>query len=62
VHWAFRGSPATPKNIRVLKVLEFNGERLAQPLDDNALDAILGMYFAIETDQLDFFGALEDKT
>ncbi|WP_273726150.1 hypothetical protein [Brucella gallinifaecis] len=62
VHWAFRGSPAAPKNIRVLKVLEFNGERLAEPLDDNALDAILGNYFVIETDQLDLFGAAEDKT
>lgn len=44
VQWAFHGKADNPKNIRILKVLEFNDEVLSGPLDDNALDAILGQH------------------
>jgi hypothetical protein len=42
VQWAFQVVGGRVKNRRVLRVLEFNGEKLAEPLDDNALRAKLG--------------------
>lgn len=47
------GNP--PKNIRVLPVLEFNGDVLCEPLDENALDAILGDYTVADSNQADLF-------
>lgn len=42
VQWAYQGRAENPKNCRVLRVLEFNGEVLAEPLADDALRAQLG--------------------
>lgn len=46
VQWAFRGSESQPRDIRVLKVLDFNQRHLSEPLDDVALSEILGRYRA----------------
>lgn len=42
VQWAYVGEQR--RHARVLKVLEYNGVRIGEPLDDNALCAILGAY------------------
>lgn len=42
VQWAFQIVGGRVRNRRVLRVLEFNGERLAEPLDENAIRARLG--------------------
>ena len=42
VQWAFIGDQR--RHARVLKVLEYNGERIGEPLNDDALRAILGAY------------------
>lgn len=44
VQWAYQVLDGRPKNRRVLKVLEFNGKTLAQPLDPDEVRAILGDY------------------
>jgi hypothetical protein len=44
VQWAHHGKADNPRNIHVLKVLEFNGEVLSEPLDENALSTILGRF------------------
>src|SRR5690606_8562412 len=44
VQWAFRIVDGRPKNRRVLRVLEFNGDKLADPLTDEAIRSILGEY------------------
>lgn len=61
VQWAFRGRPDHPKHCRVLRVLEFNGERLARPLSDDALAAQLGELDAVPQDQYDLFGDWQDQ-
>lgn len=53
--WAYQGKANSPKNIRVLRVLEFNGEILSEELDENALDAILGAYSTADDGQQDLF-------
>lgn len=55
VQWAFQGKASSPKNIRVLRVLEFNGDILSEPLDDNALAAVLGAFSEIDINQGDLF-------
>lgn len=55
VQWAFQGKASSPKNIRVLRVIEFNGDVLSEALDDNALDAILGTYSVMDGGQDDLF-------
>ncbi|MBV0912654.1 hypothetical protein [Anianabacter salinae] len=42
VQWAFQISDGRPKNRRVLRVLEFNGAKLAEPLTPDAIKARLG--------------------
>lgn len=42
VQWAFQVIDGRPKNCRVLRVLEFNGDKLAEPLSSNAIKALLG--------------------
>jgi hypothetical protein len=42
VQWAYVGEQR--RKAKVLKVLEYNGDPLGEPLDDNALRAILGKY------------------
>ena len=44
VQWAFHEAGGRRKNFRVLRVIEYNGQHLADPLDDNALHACLGEY------------------
>lgn len=53
VQWVYIGGQR--RNARVLRVLEYNGQTLADPLDDNALAALLGTYDARDDDQDDFF-------
>jgi hypothetical protein len=48
VQWAYQIVDGRPKNRRVLRVLEFNGDKLADPLDHDAISAILGDYSAVE--------------
>ncbi len=42
VQWALQKFDGKIKNRRVLRVLEFNNEKLAEPLSENALHEILG--------------------
>jgi hypothetical protein len=42
VQWASDRSGKQRRNFRVLKVLEYNREVLAEPLDENALNAMVG--------------------
>lgn len=44
VQWAFQNIDGRPRNRRVLRVLEFNGEKLADPLPPEAVGAIIGEY------------------
>lgn len=53
--WAFHGKSEAPKDCRVLRVLEFNGVVLSDPLEDNALAAIVGEYERAPRDQGDLF-------
>ncbi|MBR9653532.1 hypothetical protein [Thalassovita aquimarina] len=42
LQWAFQVTDGRPKNRRVLRVLEFNGDKLAEPLTPDAIKALLG--------------------
>lgn len=53
VQWAYIGEQR--RSARVLRVLEYNGEELGQPLDENALAAILGAYDETPDDHGDLF-------
>lgn len=55
VQWAFHGTAENPRGCRILKVLEYNGEVLSAPFDDNALASILGPYQEVANDQPDLF-------
>ncbi len=55
VQWAFQGTHENPRNARVLRVLRYNDELLAEPLDDSALSAILGAFIPVADDQPDLF-------
>lgn len=44
VQWACQIIDGRAKNRRVLRVLEFNGHKLADPLAESAINAILGSY------------------
>lgn len=48
VQWAFQLSGNRPKNRRVLRVLEFNGERLSNPLNESVIQSILGRFSSFE--------------
>lgn len=48
VQWAFQVVDRKIKNRRVLRVLEFNEKKLAEPLTPDAKSAILGSYTSIE--------------
>lgn len=48
IQWAFVLVAGRPKSRRVLRVLEFNQRKLADPLDDNAIAAILGRFTKME--------------
>ncbi|NEH47441.1 hypothetical protein GR210_01355 [Rhizobium leguminosarum] len=49
VQWACQVVDGRPKNRRVVRVLEYNGNKLAEPLKSEALDAILGRHEATTT-------------
>lgn len=49
VQWAFQVADGRPKNRRVLRVLEFNGDKLAEPLAPDAIKALLGNFTTGET-------------
>ncbi|MFC2969475.1 hypothetical protein [Acidimangrovimonas pyrenivorans] len=49
VQWAYQVVGKRIKNRRVLRVLEFNGEKLADPLSDDAVRAMLGQFTNAET-------------
>jgi hypothetical protein len=57
VQWAFQSVDGRSKNRRVLRVLEFNGDRLAYPLPPEAVRAILGQYsdYQANIEQWTFF-------
>lgn len=55
VQWSYRGSGKQRRAFEVHKVLEYNGEALADPLDDNALNTILGPHSSAEIGQDDLF-------
>jgi hypothetical protein len=59
VQWAYIGEQR--RSARVLRVLEYNGEELGQPLDENALAAILGTYDETPDDHGDLFGGLSPR-
>jgi len=46
VQWAYQLADGKPKNRRVIRVREYNGNKLAEPLKSDALDAILGRHAA----------------
>ncbi|MGO6748793.1 hypothetical protein ACCT00_01545 [Rhizobium ruizarguesonis] len=46
VQWACQIVDGRPKHRRVVRVLEYNGNKLAEPLTADALDAILGRHAA----------------
>lgn len=56
VQWAFQGRGRQAKNFRVLRVLEYNGDQLAEPYDDAALAGILGAHDKLDSDDDDLFG------
>ncbi len=47
VQWAYQIKEGRPKNRRVLRVLEFNGDKLADPLMPDAIRAVLGSFSAM---------------
>lgn len=48
VQWAYQLVDGRPKNRRVLRVLEFNGDKLAEPLTPSAIKALLGSYTLVD--------------
>lgn len=56
VQWSYRGSGRQRRSFEVHKVLEYNGEAIAEPLDANALNTILGPHSQGEPGHDDLFG------
>lgn len=50
VQWAFQIHEGRVRSRRVLRVLEFNGEQLAEPLPDEAVRAIVGEFMSTKKD------------
>jgi len=48
VQWAYQAEDGKLRHHRVLRVLEFNGAKLADPLAPDALNAILGSHSRLE--------------
>lgn len=57
VQWSYRGSGKQRRSFEVHKVLEYNGEALADPLDENALNTIIGPHTRGDVGQDDLFGS-----
>jgi len=62
VQWAFQMTDGRPKNRRVLRVLEFNGDKLAEPLTTDAIKAIIGEFTTADAPrgQPSLFGGKEE--
>lgn len=56
VQWAFEGRGRQAKNFRVLRVLEYNGDTLADPLSADAIEAMIGPHSSVSGGQDDLFG------
>lgn len=63
VQWAFQIVDGRPQSFRVLRVLEFNGEKLADPLSADAVSAILGIHHSFEgsSQERTLFDFLDDE-
>lgn len=48
VQWAYQVVGNKPQKRRVLRVLEFNGDKLAEPLPADAINSILGSYSNVD--------------
>lgn len=56
VQWAYPAGLSKPsQQVRVLKVLSYNGKRISEPLSEDALKHILEEPFLVEDDSLDLF-------
>ncbi|GAB6051318.1 hypothetical protein JCM17960_01380 [Magnetospira thiophila] len=60
VQWAFPTSPSKPSNVRVLKVLTFNGREIAKPLIEQELQEILEEVSLREPDMPSLFDHAEE--
>jgi hypothetical protein len=56
VQWAYQGEGKFRKNIRALKILEYNGDQLADPLSSDALNSIIGPHSFEGRGSDDLFG------
>lgn len=56
VQWAFEGRGRQAKNFRVLRVLEYNGDTLSEPLSADAIEAMIGPHLSTGGGQDDLFG------
>lgn len=56
VQWAYIPEGGRRKGTRVLRVLEINGRKLADPLNDAELTTVLGRYASVFGGQPDLFG------
>lgn len=55
VQWAFQGTHESPRNAKVLRVLRYNEDYLAEPLDDVVLHTMLGAFSHVVHNQMDLF-------
>lgn len=55
VQWAYPAGLSKPANVRVLKVLTYNGKQISQPLSESDLKGILEEPYIIEPDAPDLF-------
>ncbi len=55
VQWAYPGDSAKPSNVKVLKVITYNGKKISEPLTHEELEKILQEYSVHESNQKDLF-------
>lgn len=55
VQWAYPGDSSKPSNVKVLKVLTYNGKKISDPLSNEELEKLLQEYAVHESDQKDLF-------
>lgn len=61
VQWAYPAGLSKPANVRVLKVLTYNGKDISQPLSESELKRILEEPYIIEPDVPDLFSNEENS-
>lgn len=61
VQWAYLDGGSKPSNVRVLKVLSFNGRKIADPLGESELAKILESESLKEADTPDLFDCLREQ-